>query len=255
VADGDRVFLLRLGSQGRGIVGSGMITGPIFRTEHWDGSGRDNRYVPVGWDTLLGPDERLDIAELELAFPAQHWHPQGNGTQVRPEVLDQLEDLWADHLTSLGIHAATGTGKGSGSSGHRGDGQGWQSDPVLRKAVEDAAQDRLERHYRDDLGWHVEDVRYEQRGFDALATKDGEELYLEAKGTLNDGVTVGVSRNEVNFARSNPGRCVMGILSNIRRVEEHAIDPDSGLFRVLDWDPDSGDLEPTDFDWTPGSTG
>ncbi len=215
-------------------MGSGTITGPIFAEEHWDGSGRPNRYVPIDWDALVELDDRIDTAELELAFPAQHWHPQGSGTVVRAEVVEGLEALWADHLVSRGFASLSRSGKG---------GQGWQDDPVVRKAVEDAAQDRLEQHYRDNLGWHVEDVRYQKRGYDALATKDGDERYLEAKGTLNDGTKVSVSRAEVNFARSHPGQCVMGILSDIQRIGDHDVDPASGTFRLVDWNPIVGDLD------------
>jgi hypothetical protein len=167
VGRGDRAFLLRLGSHGRGIVGSGTITGAIFTAEHWDESGRPSKYVLVDWDTILEPDDRLDVGELELAFPQQHWHPQGSGTQVHGDVLAELEALWADHLDGLGMHRGGGGGSG----------QGWQNNPLVRKAVEDAAQTRLEQHYRD-LGWQVRDVRHDGLGYDARATKDSEEIYL-----------------------------------------------------------------------------
>lgn len=251
----DRVFLVRLGSQGRGIVASGTVTGPIFRDEHFDGSGRQSNFVPVDWDTVVEADDRLDLVQVEAALPGQHWHPQGSGIKVRDEVLPQLEILWAEHLRNLGLdRAARGThggGKRGVTSGGRGGaGQGWQDDPAIRKAVEDAAQSRLEAHYRS-LGWVVTDVRHSKFGYDALAVKGDEKVYLEAKGTVTSGLSVIVSPAEVEFARRHPGQCVIGILSDVAVSAEGEVDPASGTFAMLDWRPDQGTLRPRGYDWAP----
>ena len=65
---GDRLFLLRQGNQGRGIVGSGRAVGPydhaeiIYPAEHWDGSGSMANYVDVEWDRMLPIERRLTLA-------------------------------------------------------------------------------------------------------------------------------------------------------------------------------------------------
>lgn len=127
-------------------------------------------------------------------------------------------------------------------------GQGLQMDPEIRKAIEDAAQDRLMQHYRDE-GWNVTDTRH-NRPYDAEAIKGDERVYLEAKGTQSKGETVIVTRNEVEHARLHPGLCMMGIWSEMRLTRENAVDPESGVFNILQFDPDKGDLNPRDFDWT-----
>jgi hypothetical protein len=71
---------------------------------------------------------------------------------------------------------------------------------------------------------------------------------------LGAGNSVIVTRGEVRFAQNQPGWCFMGIWSGMRLAADGAVDPDSGKFRVLPWSPDSGHLEPREFDWTPGLT-
>jgi len=126
-------------------------------------------------------------------------------------------------------------------------GQGLQMDPDVRKALEDAAQDRLMSHYRD-LGWTVRDTRH-NRPYDAEADRGGERVFLEAKGTQSRGESVIVTRNEVDHARQHPGRCWIGVWSGMR-ITGGMVDPDAGTFRVLAFDPDKGHLRPRDFDWT-----
>ncbi len=125
-------------------------------------------------------------------------------------------------------------------------GQGLQMDAEVRKAVEDAAQDRLMNDYRD-LGWTVTDTRHNSP-YDAVADKGTERIYLEAKGTQSRGDSVIVTRNEVNHARKHPGAWFIGIWSD-RRMMDGVVDRGSGKFRVLPFSPDDQDLRTRDFDW------
>lgn len=131
--------------------------------------------------------------------------------------------------------------------GERSVAQGWQSDPVRRKQVEDAAQDRLMAHYRAE-GWAVRDTRF-TRPFDAVAERGGEVVYLEAKGTQTAGAAVLVTIGEVEHARRHPGQCVMGVLSDIRIGADGQVDPESGTFRLLPFEPEDDALEVTGYRW------
>lgn len=126
-------------------------------------------------------------------------------------------------------------------------GQGRLHDPARRKKIEDAAQDWLMEHYRQ-RGFTVTDTRV-GRPYDAVAKNDGVVLFLEAKGTTSDGARVVVTRNEVAWARSHSGQCVMGIWSGIRFDSSGEVDPTIGNRRVCYWNPADGALEPIDFDW------
>ncbi len=104
-------------------------------------------------------------------------------------------------------------------------------------------------HFRDQ-GWTVRDVRY-GNPYDAIATKSGRTLWLEAKGTETKGATVIVSRREVQWARDHPGECVLGILSDVVFQSDGEVDLASGAFRVFIWNPDRGMLSARNFDFTP----
>ncbi|WP_426997096.1 DUF3883 domain-containing protein [Pseudarthrobacter sp. N5] len=126
-------------------------------------------------------------------------------------------------------------------------GQGLQMDAEVRRAIENAAQDRLMRYYRD-LGWTVTDTR-QNRPYDAEAVRGAERIYLEAKGTQSRGDSVIVTRNEVDHARRYPGLCLMGVWSGMRLVDGE-VDPETGDFRIVDFNPEDRQLRPRDFDWT-----
>lgn len=132
------------------------------------------------------------------------------------------------------------------------DSQGRIVNPELRKKIEDAAQIRLENHYRAQ-GWEVDDVRHDGP-FDAIAKKGDEVRYLEAKGTQSKGSTVIVTNGEVNHAREHPGECVIGILSGLRFTDEGEIDDQDATFVVREWNPRDEDLQAIDYRWDSTST-
>lgn len=132
----------------------------------------------VGWDTLIPEDDALPCTELMDRAPAGgEWRPQSSGTLIPPAAAQQLEQLWGRHL-----------GYSEPPRPRTSPRQGWQPDPERRKKVEDAAQDRLTRHFREQ-GWTVKDTRH-GNPYDAGATRHGDVLYLEAKGTETSGSAV-----------------------------------------------------------------
>ena len=127
------------------------------------------------------------------------------------------------------------------------EGQGRVLDPQRRKALEDAAQSRLETYYRD-RGWEVADVRFDGP-YDAIARKNGQTRYLEAKGTQSNGASVTVTSGEVHHARRHPGQCVIGILSGLRFTEDGELDDKDARFTVSPWNPADEDLQATQYRW------
>ena len=244
IVPGDRAFLLRQGVLGRGIFASGTFTSSVFQAEHWDGSGAIANYADVSWDTVIDPDDPLPIEALLQQLPQAQWEPQASGTQVNPAVVPELERLWSAHIASVRSSQAP-----TPTAGSVGEGQGRRLDAILRKQIEDLAQDRLTAVYEED-GWDVEDLRY-GNPFDAKATKDGEVIYLEAKGTTTAGERVIVTRNEVAFAREHPGECVIGIVAGIQLDGAGNVDRSSGELRLYTWEPDEDDLVPLDYDFYP----
>lgn len=102
---GDRAFLLRLGSEPKGIMGSGLIATRPFLSPHWDGSGRRVERVVIDFDALLHPDKGplLDIKVLNQgSLAVQTWTPQSSGISIRQSILPELEAKWFEFLASNG---------------------------------------------------------------------------------------------------------------------------------------------------------
>ena len=97
-------------------------------------------------------------------------------------------------------------------------------------------------------GWDVTDTRV-GNPYDAVARKNGEVLYLEAKGTETRGQAVLVTRGEVEHARAHPGQCVLGVLSEIRFSPTGQPNEQSGVFRLVPWNPDTGELRVASYEW------
>lgn len=166
------------------------------------------------------------------------WRPQAGGWVLPRAAAATLETLWAEHLGLVTSPLPRSTPR-----------QGWQLDPARRKKVEDAAQEMLMEHFRQE-GWTVQDVRV-GNPYDAIAVKDGRMLWLEAKGTETSGGSVIVTRNEVGWARKHPGQRILGVLSDIVFLSNGEVDASKGVFRLLTWNPDSGVLACRDYDFTP----
>ena len=137
--------------------------------------------------------------------------------------------------------------EGVDPSGEPETGQGRVHDPVRRKRIEDAAQDWLMAHYREQ-DFTVTDRRA-GRPNDAIAEKGSGVLYLEAKGTTSDGARVVVTRNEVAWAKAHLGQCVMGIWSGIVFDANGQVDPARGTREIYFWHPEDHELKPIDYDW------
>ncbi|MFC8930532.1 protein NO VEIN domain-containing protein [Rhodococcus sp. NPDC057135] len=239
----DRVFLLRQGAHGRGIVACGSVTSEVYEDDHWDGSSRSANYVRIEWSTVLAVEDMLPTADLEAAMPKQHWSPRGGGIILTATAALELEELWSQHCDSLDVECEGRPGRGAI--------QGRELDPVLRKKIEDAAQDRLMEHYRS-RGWKITDTRI-GNPFDATAEKDGKILFLEAKGTQTLGAAVLVTQREVEHARVHADSTIMGIWSGIEFNDDGDVDQTSGKFRIIPFNPESGELTPVTLKWCPSN--
>jgi 5-methylcytosine-specific restriction enzyme A len=104
VSTGDRVFLLRQGNQGRGIVASGTVRGKICQAKHWDPDrpGELANNVKVQWDHVVEVEDALPTDKLQRQLPARHnWSFQRSGVLIERELADQLEELWKLHIAHV----------------------------------------------------------------------------------------------------------------------------------------------------------
>lgn len=104
IVPGDRLFLMRLGQEPRGIVASGWAISEPKPGPHWDveraAMGDTALYVDAEFERVLDPDVDTPLAhrELEERFPNFHWSPQASGIEIPSDVAALLEEAWGDRL-------------------------------------------------------------------------------------------------------------------------------------------------------------
>ena len=103
---GDRVFVIRLGEQPKGIFASGTVVRKPYEAEHWDekkaAAGETCYFIRVRFDTLLDPDSDQILPRESLnvsPFSTMHWDTQMSGVSIPDDVAKQLEKLWANFAT------------------------------------------------------------------------------------------------------------------------------------------------------------
>lgn len=108
VKPGDRAFLVRVGKSPKGIIASAtIISSPCF-SEYRSGEPKSvpRMRVMLDFDVLLNA-EKDPILTLELLkqgkLSLQNWTPQASGISVRPELVEELESVWFDFLTTQNI--------------------------------------------------------------------------------------------------------------------------------------------------------
>ncbi len=94
---GDRIFMVKLGTYPKGIIGVGHASSIPFERS-------DGRYVYIDFEVLLNPliDPILDVDKLKTGkLSEQHsWTPQSSGSIIKPEIAAALEKAWFKFLTN-----------------------------------------------------------------------------------------------------------------------------------------------------------
>lgn len=106
IEPGDRVYLMRLGVEPRGIMASGFALTDVFQDTHWDQNRSDlANYIDVRFDALLHPDIDgvLPLALLQDGkTPHTNWTPQASGISIDPTSAAYVESLWQEYLFQNG---------------------------------------------------------------------------------------------------------------------------------------------------------
>ncbi len=105
IQKGDRLFLIRLGKEPRGIVASGMAVSGVFEDATWDEERPQKiaRYVPLHFDTILNADVgdvlALEALKIHPILGQHRWEQQISGTHIPEPVAIELELVWEQYLT------------------------------------------------------------------------------------------------------------------------------------------------------------
>ncbi|MFC1549608.1 HNH endonuclease, partial [Nitrospirota bacterium] len=99
ISPGDRAFLIRLGRNPKGIIGSGIVVSEPFLDTHWDAEkankGNKVHRVEILFD-MLSERPLLNEASLKSGALEKHnWFPQTSGTIIPDDIAKSLEAEWA----------------------------------------------------------------------------------------------------------------------------------------------------------------
>ena len=104
---GDRIFLVKLGTEPKGIIAAGFATTTPFPEKHWTGENRQALYIDIDFEVLLNPEKEpiltLDILKTGNLSKQYSWTPQASGITIRPDIVDELEAVWFDFLITQKI--------------------------------------------------------------------------------------------------------------------------------------------------------
>jgi hypothetical protein len=108
LAAGSRLFLMRLGREPKGIIGSGYAVGDVYEHPHWDPArakrGDIAPRTTIGFDHLLNAEVEPPFDPIscgvEVLEKFDKWRPQGGGVAMPPDVATALEDAWQRHLAA-----------------------------------------------------------------------------------------------------------------------------------------------------------
>lgn len=99
---GDRFFLIRLGKEPRGLVGSGFVETASFEDDHWDPvryeAGIPARYVNVRFDVILDAEQEaildMDLLKNAPVLSRMHWSSQTSGVHIPDNIAVEVEKYW-----------------------------------------------------------------------------------------------------------------------------------------------------------------
>lgn len=102
IQKGDRIFLIRLGCNPRGIVASGFAITDVFPGIHWDSEkaalGKPANRVYIRFDKII-PDGSpiLSMEDLKILSEKMMWSSQTSGISIAPEIAEKLEQEWSEY--------------------------------------------------------------------------------------------------------------------------------------------------------------
>jgi hypothetical protein len=207
IEPGDRAYLLRQGTHGRGVVAIGDITSEPFTDESWRGDGGTAQYVYVTWLEAVPLDQRIDIQDLKAAIPEFKWDNVYSSGREITEHGAALEELWFGQATDAAPLPPVVRGAGFGTA-------------EQNRNVERAAIRHVTDAYEAD-SYEVTNVEAARCGWDLTVVRGSEELHIEVKGVAGSLVRFFLTANEhktalvdpnwllvvVTDALGEPGRC------------------------------------------------
>jgi hypothetical protein len=131
-------------------------------------------------------------------------------------------------------------------------GAGFQSNPAIRRAIEDYAMQKAKAHL-EKLGYKPID-RHKTESYDFLCNVSGADLFVEVKGMQDDGSAISLTPKEVEHAR-NYKNSALFIMHSVKVTgdKKPAVSGGKQIF-LHPWDISVGTLKPRGFVFTLGKS-
>lgn len=125
---------------------------------------------------------------------------------------------------------------------------GYQSDPQIRKAIEDYAMKWAFKKLTS-LGLNPRDT-HQTKPYDFLCTSGGADLFVEVKGTQLDGRCISLTPNEVSHAKAHKNSALFVVHSvRVTGKRKPHVSKGEEMF-LMQWDITAGRLEPRGYAFT-----
>lgn len=93
ISKGDRFFLIKLGEEPKGIIGSGVVETGSHEGENWRGSEGKSLYVFIKFD-VLSKEPIIPINTLREISKIFYWSTRASGINIPEPVAKDLEAEW-----------------------------------------------------------------------------------------------------------------------------------------------------------------
>jgi len=105
IRKGDRAFLVKLGEQPKGIIGSGFVVSDVYEANHWNTeqaiTGKKTNRVNIEFDVLSETPIVCDNELRQDVFKRQIWYTQKSGISIDKSIAIELEKLWQSKTKGL----------------------------------------------------------------------------------------------------------------------------------------------------------
>ncbi len=126
---------------------------------------------------------------------------------------------------------------------------GFQSNPRIRRAIEEYAMRWAERRLKELLGQKPVDT-HKTKSYDFLCKVSGGEVYVEVKGTQDNGTLVSLTPKEVEHARKHRNSALFIVHSvKVKGKRKPVVSGGTELF-LYPWDISTGTLKPRGYVYT-----
>ncbi len=125
--------------------------------------------------------------------------------------------------------------------------QGFHSDPTIRRIIERHAMKGAEKELGDRGYCNIRNTSA-TKSYDFTCLKNGQQFFVEVKGTQTTGSSIILTKNEVEHAKANRGRCILVVVHSVRMNGERIIGAGVPVVRE-DWTLADRDLTAIQYLW------